>query len=342
MKSKGGYSDSVTTIDREFTQPTSTRIILQGGNTALLQTADLPQWDSSVPQNPWMFAGSLIPIYNMFPNSTKRNSLERAVQAHLDKAFIRDIFSTLEDASLMYKQTDTSLLRSLIEEGQALLDAVIPNHEQVISFGERVDHHIAIPDWWAETEFCFKPRDATTSMVNCQESSSPFCAPSNRYTDRYIDYSYDSWRSCQMSWALFTPAYADNWFQNVEICFKFEITGDYRECGNPDQPSVNCAPINSYTAEYLDATSVLSGGCNMAWMVKISEDEAPFWFLKTKFCLSYTTGVSASVCGGIGNDNPLCASPNNWTKWYFDDTRKVTSTYYYGCQLKWGLLNFSK
>ena len=72
LKSKGGYSDSVTTIDREFTQHTSTRIILHGGNTALLQTADLPQWDSSVPQNPWMFASSLVPINNMFPNSTKK------------------------------------------------------------------------------------------------------------------------------------------------------------------------------------------------------------------------------------------------------------------------------
>ena len=340
LKSKGGYSDSVTTVDREFTQYSSTRIILHGGNTALLQTGDLPQWDSSVPQNPWMFAGSLIPIYNLFPNSTKRNSMERAVQAHLDKSFINDVFSTLEDASLKYKQTDTSLLRSVIEEGEALLDAVIPNHEQVIIFGERADHHFVIPDWWAETEICFKPRDATTSMGSCQESSGPFCAPSNAYTYRYIDYSYDSLRSCQMSWALFTPAYADNWFQKAEICFKFETTGDGRQCGNPDQPSVNCAPINSYTTEYLDATSPLHGGCQLSWMLKVSEHEAPFWFMKTKFCLSYTTGTNTGACGGTGNDNPLCASPNKWTKYYYDDTVKYGSSYRWGCQLKWGLFNF--
>ena len=76
LSSKGGYSDSVTIIDREFTQHTSTRIILHGYNTALLQTADLPQWDSSVHQNIWMFAVYLVPINNMFPNSTKKHNGE--------------------------------------------------------------------------------------------------------------------------------------------------------------------------------------------------------------------------------------------------------------------------
>ena len=331
LKAKAGYSGSVSAVDKKFTDHTSMDVIYRGGETSLLQTEDIPYWESSVANNPWLFAGQIVPVYKMINDSKKQNSMMLAVQAHLDKAYLVELADLLERASIKYTFADITTLYTLIQTGIELQSTLIPDHEKVTEFGNSVSYHLDKPDWWNQTQVCFKPRDGTASMTKCQESSAPFCAFTNQYTNVYYDYSYSNTLSCQMSWSVFAPAFADSWFLNAQICFRSETTGDFRQCGNSVQPFMSCAPFNSYTSEYLDATSSFTGGCNLRWMMKVNEQEAPFWFKNVKFCL-YNKFLHA-LCGGVRSDKENCALPNEWTPAYFDDSQNT------GCQLQWGLID---
>ena len=58
---------------------------------------------------------------------------------------------------------------------------------------------------------------------------------------------------CHMQWGLFTHPEADDWFKNVEFCFRFSSEGDVSQCGDGKAKEI-CTKVNHYTPEYYDHT----------------------------------------------------------------------------------------
>ena len=263
--SNNGHSS----FNKNLNERSSVTVAYHGGEISLLNSGGLKNWEKSVPGNPGLFGGTLLPLYSMISDPVKQVSMKRAVTAHLDKSYLKELLDIVYSAALKYILVDTSKLEAMIADGEAMLLSLTPDHEKVITFGEEVYYNLVKPIWWVQTKLCFNPR-AQTPSLHCYEWGAPYCSHPYWFTSTYYDFTHSEDHSCLLSWGLFTPAYAADWFKNVELCFRFNSTGDESQCGDLGQSEhETCAPVNSYTDEFLDATSDLIGGCSMSWKLKV-------------------------------------------------------------------------
>ena len=138
-----------------------------------------------------------------------------------------------------------------------------------------------------------------------------------------------------MMWGLFTLPDMDDWFRDVQLCFKFASNGDVGQCGNGTAEEI-CTKVNHYSPEYFDHTDHRKGGCQMQWKIWAKNpDLIPSWFANTQLCYNYKVNIK-------GKPFPKeltrqCAFVNEYTPVYLDDTtfssyRKYTENF-----IQWGI-----
>ena len=162
LKADGGYDGSTFEVDEEFSKNTNSFVIYYGGDTNLLQADGLPKWQPTVPENPWIFGGSLIPIYEMINVTKKQDSMKQAVQAHLDKAYLGELSRLLQSALIRYEWGNTTVIKSLQVQVNQELDKVIPDHEVVTQLGDAVNFQLTPDSWWREIQFCYRYEEIST------------------------------------------------------------------------------------------------------------------------------------------------------------------------------------
>ena len=329
LKTKGGYSGPTFEVDAEFTKNSNSYVMYYGGDTNLLQEDGLLEWQPTVQGNPWIFGGSLVPIYEMINNSLKRDSMEQALQAHLDKAFLGELDSLLK--SVQYKSKGKSLQAQVDEQAQKM----VPDHDTITALGDAVDDILGNPpSWWQSIEFCYHSYSAYRAHHDCTNSQNPTCAPLGAYTP--ITYDNTRGKGCNIRWQLKTPNLGDSWFNEVQICFKYRPSpgADSNQCNKGRSRTELCAPVNSYTPLYFDDTDDTLGGCMMAWQLRVPPD-SPNWLLHAKLCLKWDYRAGYPVTGecGVGSNNTICAFANDWTAEYFDNTDSRAGV----CSMQWSI-----
>ncbi|XP_075262537.1 perivitellin-2 67 kDa subunit-like [Convolutriloba macropyga] len=333
LSSSGGYGGGATVNSKEFLSQTNITTSYHGGDTTLIDEKNILGSKKSIPYNPWLYSGNLVPISKLIKDVNKSASMERAYHVHAAKAYLEELNDQLQNASRKYQFVEASLVNSLLEKTKMLMQSSAPGLDDIKELGEQVNFHLVPGDWWKQTQFCLKTRRVVYTWKECGDLNGPFCAPGFHYTPYYYDRtrstgSYD----CQMSWGLFTPVYAEPWFKNIQLCFRFEPTADLRQCGNPDQQKEFCTVVNKYTEEYLDATSNFHGGCHMSWKIKTT-GTIPYWFQNTQLCLHLN--IQSPACqAGPHFHTTLCAQHNNWTPIVYDSSYSSR----YNCGYQWGLI----
>ena len=333
ISAAGGYGGGATINSKEYLSQTDITTTYHGGDTSLIDEKNIPGWKKSIPYNPWLYSGNLVPISKLIKDVNKSASMERAYHVHAAKAYLEELNDQLQNGSRKYQFVDASLINSLLEKTKTLMQSAAPGLDDIKELGEEVNFHLVPGDWWKETQFCLKTRRVLHTWKECGDLNGPFCALGFHYTPYYYDRTrLTGTCDCQMSWGLFTPVYAETWFKNVQLCFRFEPTADIRQCGNPDQKRELCTHVNNYTEEYLDATSSFHGGCHMSWKLKTT-GKIPYWFQNTQLCLHLN--IQSPACqAGPHFHTTLCAQHNNWTPIVYDNSYSS----YYNCGYQWGLI----
>ena len=216
LKADGGYNGATFQVEEQFTSNTISSVIYYGGDTNLLQTDGLPSWQPTVPGNPWIFGGNLLPIYRMVNDSKKQVQMELATQAHLDQAFLEEISSMLYSAMIRYQWGNTTVIASLLSQASLLSKPIIPDHEAVATLGSQVRYQLQPPTWWPESQFCYRYY-ADGDGGQCTGPRSPLCASPDHYTVYYRDDTDGRAGGCQMSWGIMAPPVIDPWFDNVQV-----------------------------------------------------------------------------------------------------------------------------
>ena len=156
LKADGGYDGSTFQVDEEFTKNTNSFVMYYGGDTNLLQADGLPKWQPTVPENPWIFGGSLLPIWEMINVTAKQDSMKLAVQAHLDKAYLGEMSRLLQSALIRYEWGNTTMIKSLQAQVRKESQKEIPDHEAVTQLGDTVSFQLTPETWWREIQLCYR------------------------------------------------------------------------------------------------------------------------------------------------------------------------------------------
>ena len=127
-----------------------------GGDTNLLQSDGLPKWQPTEQDNPWIFGGTLVPIYEMISETKKHESMKQAVQAHLDESYLNELSRKLHIALIRYEWGNTSAIKSLQAIVNLELEKDNPDHDIVTQLGDAVSFQLTPASWWREIQFCFR------------------------------------------------------------------------------------------------------------------------------------------------------------------------------------------
>ncbi|CAG0896999.1 unnamed protein product [Darwinula stevensoni] len=301
-----------------------------GGNTNLLSSSGIEDWQPTVAANPWLFAGDLAPISTLIQDPKKRASMEQAVTNYILRSYLAELSKTVQAVRSRWKSAQSEL-NSLTTRIDALQSKPILDQTEVGRLGDEVESQVVIPYWFTEeTQLCYHwiaQRDAG----QCGGSGGMQCAKPGQMTSNYRDDTDKRKGGCLIGWTIQSKQ-EPSWFDSVKVCFRWEAE-DARgrgQCGG-GAPSSMCAPINAWTQYYLDDTDNGRGGCRMSWKLEIPSS-APVWLQNVKMCFSWFPDGDSNQCRASNRN--LCAIANEWTEYYTDDTDNRRG----GCLLSWGII----
>ena len=87
-------------------------------------------------------------------------------------------------------------------------------------------------------------------------------------TARYLDDTNFRRGGCEYSWVIYAPGNAPMWLKNLQLCFKWQATGEAKRCGKNGVPPSVCTKSNQWMWPYNDDSTV-GGGCMMSWGLSI-------------------------------------------------------------------------
>lgn len=194
-----------------------------------------------------------------------------------------------------------------------------------------------IPAWFNQTKICLKWHSEGEEGQCGGESlqhlrRKKVCSPVGSQTPFYLDSTDNRTGGCRMQWAVVSPR-SQYWFRESRLCYRWTTNGDGAQCNQgAREPYIRCAPVGAYTPAYTDDTDERPGGCQLSWAFFIPSD-SPEWLREAKLCFHWDTDGNSTQCGGPGVARDLCASVNQWTRYFLDDTDDRPG----GCYMSWSL-----
>ncbi|XP_054155403.1 perivitellin-2 67 kDa subunit-like [Oppia nitens] len=328
LKLIGGTTGSQVEISKEFRQYSESVELYYGGSTNLVSPGQWLQWSQTVPNNPWLFSGKLEPITNLMPMGPKRDGLIKAIGIYLDRTYLNDL-SRLAHNYLLQGNRGSEKLKQYINQIDTMAKQAIPDHNSLINLGNELMSYITIPDWFYRTKLCYEWYADGSDVDQCSGPSKSLCAQVNSKTQWYRDDTDIRDGGCRMKWGLTADTGAPDWFNELQICFRWHPDGDSGQCGG-GAPAETCAPIGNFTDVYRDDTDIRPGGCQMSWRLLLPND-SPGWLLNTRLCFDWFPDGDIGQCSAPSRN--LCAIANEWTDYYRDDTDRRPG----GCQMSWSI-----
>ena len=311
------------TFGEDFVAQSSVITSYYGGNEFLLTTTGNAQlWYPTITPQPWLLNCKLVPISRIIKHNGKQTSMDLAVQAYLNKAYLAEAVETLNGLLNDYPE-DKSQITDLIVQANDLKSTAVPVHASVTELSSRVSPG----NWWQNVRLCFRSTD-------CANNGNPLCAEPNAFTSVYTDINQFAVRECSMSWGIMSPPNDhDEWFSSVEICFRYSAALEYRSPNyqracEPD-PTIECVSVNRYMNDIIDRKN---RWC-LSWMLKVPSTSPP-WMLRSKLCLRHKSQFT--FCSSLADrkiNGVLCAFANEWTAEYMDYPVTTTNN----CEMQWGI-----
>ena len=322
-----------TNVESQFTANSTATTRYYGGSTNLLSSDGITTWQPTIDGKPWLFSGNLKPISDLLEEPMK-SSMEEAVLQHVMKEYLKELRRLLNTVtSKMVSSATTDQLRNRLVVMEALdLGALV--EADVESLGEDINHQLVAPFWFrTNTQLCFKWWPEGDEGQCGGGAGRKLCARPGGMTLAYLDDTDGRGGGCHMQWSIQSSGFgSDPWFSQVQMCYRWHPDGDGGQCGGGAAREL-CARVNQWSPEYRDDTDRRGGGCQMSWRIVVP-NSAPMWMKKAKLCFSwYPNGDGLQYGPAHSRSRNMCATANQWTPYYLDDTHFRKG----GCRMSWGL-----
>ncbi|CAG2232577.1 unnamed protein product [Mytilus edulis] len=296
----GGGSSGTQRVDEAFTRATRKDVRYYGGTTNLIDTKGITAWQPTVERNPWLFGGSLTEISGMIADISKQQSMKRAVQIYMDKAYLKEL---LRIVARYYTSREWDQHRHVLmnynKQVNSMLQHNLPDHNAIVTLAKTIENATVIPGWFRGSRICYNWY-ADGDNGQCSEHGEQtglLCANVNQWTGYYRDDTDRGNGGCLMRWGIMSSGY-DDWFKNVRMCYKWgSESADGGQCGSGTS-GVTCANVNSYTDYYKDDTDRRAGGCYMQWMLSVPTS-SPLWIQNAEICYQWDSDVDNEQCGRV-------------------------------------------
>ena len=170
-------------IDKNFEASTVSRAEIYGGQSEIFEDKGVDGWLETAVDVPTIFKGKLTPISNLIDDPRIKASMERAVQIHLDRAFLTELKEGLEITEKKYQKGKIQNLVKIHEEVQKMAKSKVLDHDLLTMWGKTVKSSLAVPKWWQQTYLCYKYSNDVQNKY-CS-GPTPTCAPVNQFTELY-------------------------------------------------------------------------------------------------------------------------------------------------------------
>ena len=338
-------SEAISNVEKPLFEQGFSKVIFYGGNLASIENNSVVDWIKNTSNDLFVFKGRLRPISDLIENDTKRQSMMKAVQMHIDRAFLSESetkVNRLIEALKTNKQI--AELTKLKKRTVDLRQKSFPNHDLVQSLSSDIDHELEIPAWFRATSICYKFYEVVKKGNMTEVTQS--CAPVNQVTDVFEDWSGGrSPGGYEIAWGVFNnasiPTLDYNWFSQLQLCFKYIPAGDRAQCGDGFEKEL-CSSLNEFLPYYYDGTDSRSGGCVLSWKLTIpSMVGIPTWFLNAKICYFILT-LNQERRDDV-QFYKRCAVMNNYTPYLSDYTFKTFLSFTYSANfVQWSIQDATK
>ncbi|XP_063717856.1 uncharacterized protein LOC134844959 [Symsagittifera roscoffensis] len=341
----GDDSEAISNVEKPLFEQGFSKVIFYGGNLASIENNSVVDWIKNTSNDLFVFKGRLRPISDLIENDTKRQSMMKAVQMHIDRAFLSESetkVNILIEALKTNKQI--AELTKLKKRTVDLRQKSFPNHDLVQSLSSDIDHELEIPAWFRATSICYKFYEVVKKGNMTEVTQS--CAPVNQVTDVFEDWSGGrSPGGYEIAWGVFNnasiPTLDYNWFSQLQLCFKYIPAGDRAQCGDGFEKEL-CSSLNEFLPYYYDGTDSRSGGCVLSWKLTTpSMVGIPTWFLNAKICYFILT-LNQERRDDV-QFYKRCAVMNNYTPYLSDYTFKTFLSFTYSANfVQWSIQDATK
>ncbi len=289
-----------------------------GGSTETLH--DESFFKNLAEENPWLFSGSIAPIYDLIEDKRRQEAMKKATEIYLNGSFSVEQESFLEAGIAYFEDGNVTNLEDLRKSIKSGLTVANDTYRLL-------SEQLLAPSWWRHTSLCFYtfPEKQGKEKVCENLKDGPGCAPVGQLTARHLDATYHG-AACFMTWTLSNHHKVDGWFKNIQFCMRYSATGDKGQCGGVGLENGEfCAPLNENTTSYRDQTDQRPGGCLLAWKLKLeTDDPVPTWFQNVRLCYQPSVHPKAGFASKWWYDFPgRCAYVNQWTEDYLDDNNHI-------------------
>jgi len=145
LKANGGLEHGTNEVDDKFKEATKNTIRYYGGDTNLLANKhSFPDWQPTIHENPWLYAGELSSLADFFEEEpTKHAGFLKATRAHLDKThaaaraklgkrqlLLRREFGQIESAAE---------INDLVMQLKDVEEQMTPDHEHLNTLSKKLE-----------------------------------------------------------------------------------------------------------------------------------------------------------------------------------------------------------
>ena len=130
----GGYDGRISAAPQSFLDETSISTIYHGA------------WEKSIPYNPCLYSGNLIPVSELISDEDRKYLMEKAFEAHVLKNYLQELEDQILSINERYQMVDTTLINSLLDSTEEMMSKMLPNETEVEQLSSLINYHLVTPD----------------------------------------------------------------------------------------------------------------------------------------------------------------------------------------------------
>jgi len=235
----------------------------------------IPTWQPTVVDNPWLFGGSLSPIYTLITDNVQKESMKRAIEIHLDMAYLEAL------QRFLYSSRVNKALRPTVDSFKKQIEALakqpMPPHTNVKSLGESIEQLNPVSSYFEKAKSCFNWKTIMRHSKDCRSDLTGIL-----FFDCFDFVPY--WSDTQKNDCTSNKAALPAWFNLVEICYKATDA----KCSAT--PKSFCRKLGESISK-----NNIHKGCTFQWQLKIPSS-APLWARNLKVCTEWYNPGTGSQC----------------------------------------------
>ena len=182
LEKYGVKVDNYSFSEEFLSQSTVKKDFYGGDKNLILNSFNATIWNPTIAAKPWLLKCNLAPISHLIDQNDKKQSMDLAVQAYLNKIYLGEVVDTLNGFLNDYP-VNTFEIHSMTNQANKLQLNSVPQADSVTEISTRM----APGKFWENVTLCFRS--------DCADNGSPLCAEMNSFTSVYIDINNETDRN---------------------------------------------------------------------------------------------------------------------------------------------------